>query len=232
MAQPGQPAAKRRKLDLFEEVVVVVGSQEHRFTVPKCFLTKTSDFFKTCLNGTWKEAKDKTVKLPKQEPGIFAVYLQWLYTGDLILCEATPEDLKDKPHEDRQSAALEHYGLLVPLAILADSLADSMLSNVVVDAILRVKYNMHFAPGPDQVRRAYGNLPENSPLKRLLVDMYLYDVGVAFVERIKASLPNDFVFDLMIAAKNVASSSGKGSKSYCQEKCRYHVHTDNVPKCT
>lgn len=47
----------------------------------KDLIVSRSDFFTRALNGKWKEGNDNVVKLPEDEPEIFWLYIQLLYSG-------------------------------------------------------------------------------------------------------------------------------------------------------
>jgi hypothetical protein len=76
------PPPKRRKIGFPDEAVtVVVGEDEKRVLIHKNLLCGTSSFFQTSCNGQWSESKDKIVRLREADPESFAIYVNWLYTG-------------------------------------------------------------------------------------------------------------------------------------------------------
>ena len=53
------------------------------WTLPKDLLTSYSTFFAAALAGDWSEARSNLVLLPDEDPGIFQVFVRWLYLGKL-----------------------------------------------------------------------------------------------------------------------------------------------------
>lgn len=47
-------------------------------------MTHYSEYFSKALNGAWKEAKDKIIRLTDIEPAIFGLLIEWLYTQNLL----------------------------------------------------------------------------------------------------------------------------------------------------
>ena len=51
--------------------------------LPKDLLVNASTFFAAALNGQFTEAASKTVHLPEDNPDAFALFIQWLYVGEI-----------------------------------------------------------------------------------------------------------------------------------------------------
>jgi hypothetical protein len=65
-----------------------------------------------------------TVRLPDDEPGIFSLYVHWLYWGTLpVICDKTGTPA-DSEHLD-----------LVKAYVLGDKILDSTFQNTIIDAI-------------------------------------------------------------------------------------------------
>ncbi|EMC94153.1 hypothetical protein BAUCODRAFT_112939 [Baudoinia panamericana UAMH 10762] len=226
MGSDDQPPAKRRRMDLSKSILVLVGKEEKPFTVPRSFLTKSSEFFVTCLNGAWKEASSKEVKLPDIMPDIFEIYLQWLYTGELVY---TDQDLNDMPGGDI-ILALAVYRALIRLAIAGDVLQDIPFRNAVVDATISVLPKIPILPSAGLINLAYENLPRAGGLIRLMVR----DAAGSWIaqdtpcEEGPAKFLADVIGELRTAMRN-----GTILRDYVklEERCTYHEHNDRVPKC-
>ncbi|RYO32488.1 hypothetical protein AA0111_g4571 [Alternaria arborescens] len=65
-------------------IIVEVGPDRRKYHVQKAFLTHYSEYFSKALNGAWKEAKDKIIRLIDIEPAIFGLLIEWLYTQNLL----------------------------------------------------------------------------------------------------------------------------------------------------
>lgn len=59
---------------------LVVGSSKVKFSVHKEMLCGVSSFFKSALNGSFREGREQTITLPEDDPDIFDLFVQWLYT--------------------------------------------------------------------------------------------------------------------------------------------------------
>lgn len=53
-----------------------------QFTVYESLITSNSAFFANALGHDWKEAQERVVPLPENEPEVFRLYLTYLYVGD------------------------------------------------------------------------------------------------------------------------------------------------------
>lgn len=61
------------------------GWERKKFTAPRGFLIKSSEFLRKYCNGHWQEVSTRTVKLPEMDPNAFEIYHHWLLTGELTL---------------------------------------------------------------------------------------------------------------------------------------------------
>ena len=62
-------------------VFLVGGDAPKRFIVHEGLVKPRSDFVRLALRGDWKEAQERTIPLPEDDPNIFSVYQRWLYAG-------------------------------------------------------------------------------------------------------------------------------------------------------
>jgi hypothetical protein len=110
-------------MDFQETIVVCVGNGDDKkdFTVHRSFATKSSNFLQAALKheSGWKENREKRVSITETKPVDFEVYLEWVYTSQLISRDT-------KTEQDRGA-------MLVRLYILGDFLDDAKFCNNVVD---------------------------------------------------------------------------------------------------
>lgn len=85
LKEPDRHASYAETMDFTETFTVAVGEQQKSFTLHKCLATKTSDFFASALNGSWKEAIDGAIKIPETHAEVFHAYIHWLYTREIPL---------------------------------------------------------------------------------------------------------------------------------------------------
>jgi hypothetical protein len=71
-------------LDTFQnQVKVIVGAEKAEVFISIDLLTQHSGYFKGACNEQWNSGRTKTVILDHEEPEIFEVFLNWLYTGSI-----------------------------------------------------------------------------------------------------------------------------------------------------
>ncbi|CAK4018747.1 btb poz domain containing [Lecanosticta acicola] len=222
---------KRRKLDLTETYTVVVGAGDAQkaFNIHKSFLSKTSEFLKRACNGDWKEGEAKKIEFPEQAPEVFEIYLQWLYTGDLVfLEEATPS--KDAPGVEGYAARAFHS--LVDLYCLADMLRDSHACNTVINKIIKMSKKILCGPLASEVSRVYAMTTKTSKLRLLFVDYYATYCDRDFYQNSSNALPHDFLTDVLgNMATRLRSGSNRLAAPGDVPKCTYHEHNDACPRC-
>lgn len=62
-----------------EFATVLIGPEEVKSMVHKELLTSHSNFFRAALNGCFKEAEDRIVRLRDEDAGVFRFFVHWLY---------------------------------------------------------------------------------------------------------------------------------------------------------
>jgi hypothetical protein len=68
-------------------VNVYVGPKRAKWYLHEDLLCKTSQFFRSTLKGSFKEASDAHIELPEDDADSFDVFVRWLYGGDRFLTE-------------------------------------------------------------------------------------------------------------------------------------------------
>ncbi|KAF2427806.1 hypothetical protein EJ08DRAFT_699342 [Tothia fuscella] len=64
-------------------IEVLAGEEKKSFFVHRNLVVSSSDLFKKALNGAFKE-NNGVVPLPQFSPELVTIYLQWLYTGEVL----------------------------------------------------------------------------------------------------------------------------------------------------
>ena len=67
------------------KVVIEVGPQKKCFILDQSLICKKSTYFSKALNGSFKEAKTRLVKLPDVAPVLFRILQNWVCCGKLTL---------------------------------------------------------------------------------------------------------------------------------------------------
>ncbi|KAF2704179.1 hypothetical protein K504DRAFT_159633 [Pleomassaria siparia CBS 279.74] len=116
------------------KLVVGEGDEQKNFTVHENIICARSSFFRTCMNGDWKEFEDRVVKLPEDNPEAVELYIQSLYTGNI----SQTEEISSSSH---------FYVTLGDAYVLADKFMDVYARNVVVEAIFNKVTKSIFTEG-------------------------------------------------------------------------------------
>jgi hypothetical protein len=178
---------------LFVQIIVGRDASERAFYVHESILTSRSVYFKCALSFMWRNDPTMPVTLSEDDPDMFALYVNLVYTGRLAT-RGTDEWLK-----------------LVRLYVLAEKLQDVRAKNVTIDAMhafirefLSVKTFSSGSGGAasppvmsaESIVELYDGTPADSHARRLVLDSYA-DMGREDWLKVgKAVLPVDFIFDL------------------------------------
>ncbi|KAH6663238.1 hypothetical protein B0J14DRAFT_644938 [Halenospora varia] len=242
--------------ELSQNVTIIVGSgvTAKTFLLPECIVVRHSPVMKTALKDAWQQGEKKEIVLKEEEPENFATFLAWVYTGDIdssaTVPKATAEDTEAKLVETQI-----RFEYLLGCYILGNFLQADSFKNAIIDKVLQ---DYKTAPGdgghalfygyPHIISKLYCNTSPKDPLRKFLVDLYMWECDPETFTEGMATLSNDvhfreFGFELLGAAwiatkeshnlllhahgiawgPNLRPPTGppghKGS-------CRYHVHSD------
>ena len=208
------------RLDYTQDITVLVGETEQRFTLHKGIVTQHSAFFRAACNGKFKESIEETVRLPEVDVAIFKIYVQWIYTGEIVVID--PEELTD--HESKNAPT--RYLRLTQLYVLADRLEDVHLRNAVVDTFLKLVDETRKCPSIRAIEKAYEQTAGGSMLRILFSDYYVQLDCAEWFKECREDLPQDFIFDVLVQSKQCSKI-----EPAWEDRCRYHEHNGKVPKC-
>ncbi|KAI8934366.1 hypothetical protein NX059_009101 [Plenodomus lindquistii] len=156
-------------------VQVVVGEEEVIFNVHEKLLTHYSPFFKKALSGNFREADDKEVLLPLTSPTTFEFLVHWLYYNRFP-GPKDDEELFDLWTSD-DDQGITKTGNLIDLYVLCDNYDVPVARVRVIDELfchLKDLRSDTVLPTDAMVSYAFENLPEDSRMCNLLVDMHCY----------------------------------------------------------
>jgi hypothetical protein len=191
----------------------VGGERGESFWVHKDLISSRSDFFANALKREWMKVKDRKIELPDDEPKIFALYLQLLYTDKLPVKEIESLRKSGDSGDSSDNDDSEYWKLkdaecleLCQLYILADELQDVTSTNTVIDAILGVFKEMVDMDdgdlGPfldfEVIKLVYDSTPMLSPLRQLMADHWVHRANKFWLgDEDRDALPEDFLFDVL-----------------------------------
>ncbi|KAK5710623.1 hypothetical protein LTR17_018798 [Elasticomyces elasticus] len=229
------PPSKRMKFGFFDEnIQVVVGPLRKRFNLHADILTTRSPFFKAAIakraatpDTPTKDEQNSSQPTPKLsgdielldvEPEIFETYSQYLYQDTLDF--DAPDDL-----------TLDE---LVSVHILAAKLGDLRATNMAIDQIIKTSDKQHVVPGGSLVAIAFAGTSESSPLRRLLVDFYMYEADKQVFTESSQLMPPAFCKAFML--RYIELKNGDGDAFFSQKisalpACSYHQHDSSCPPC-
>jgi hypothetical protein len=162
----------------------------------------------------WKEAKEKTVNLPKDDPEAFALYSQLVYTGRIPgMNDNAPErgkttnDGKNHTCSTRNECEKE-YRLLCGLYVLAEKMIDSQAKNHTIEALyFKIKQEgaindeptLGCLPSTEAINIMYDGTAVNCSGRKILVWSYMSEGSEAFLQKTttEEDLPSQFLQDLV-----------------------------------
>jgi len=141
-----------------------VGPEPTTYHVHETILSR-SRFFLTALKKEWQEGKERTIERPDDEADAIYGYIQWLYTGK-IACKLP------------KSRGGDTYIRLASLYTLGEKLLDRAFQDSVVNVFtISTRWSdsegLHWYPGGKPIEMVYHGTPTDSPMRRLLVDVFV-----------------------------------------------------------
>lgn len=168
-------------MDIDQTIVFLkIGPDKKVFSVHKEIFSRQSPYFSALFSGHWKEGKKKSVTLNDADPDVFGIAMNWLYTGHI-------------------SKALAE-NTLAQAYIFADRYDVPELRQCIFDLFDNYKRN-RWLPSFETIICAFDNLPENSKLCKLFIDLYGDDWESSKDDdnekEMRKRLPMSFVLPLM-----------------------------------
>ena len=159
------------------------------------------------MNGQWKEAEERLVKLPEDEPHIFSIYMEFLYTCHFVCEHIGP---KEEDYEDK---------ILGKLYVLAEKLMDDEAKKRVIDAfIMKNKVwrpgSSYSAPSMDIIRFIYERTTGPCGIRRLFMDFIVGKTYKDDVLKWWSQCPTDLREDIITALYAEGRIKLKDSSSY------------------
>jgi hypothetical protein len=192
--------------------------------VHQSLLCERSPYFAAATKEHWKEGQEHRIPLPDDSSLAVGLYVQWIYAGK-IFSRPSKEEADDKSSCDEQT-------LLVEAFIFGEKVQDGQFKDAIVDSILTAindpgKDGKLWYPGGQIVDRAYEGTPEGSPLRMLMVDIYVKHGSRGLLHKISnIDFVKDLAGDLYIDRKFSPRLDTIGPK---RKNCQYHHHGKERP---
>lgn len=177
------------------------------------------------------------ISLPDTRPEVFSIYQQWLYTRGFHTKSAVKEAALVPPHPPHCN---DEWTKLIDTYLLGHKLVDADFQDRVIDGMLgwldettNSTYDLFTVV--DDIAQIYAvleDLPEDSPLVRLMADIVSLKFTNAMVQKLvtdrKGELPCGFLLNLVstLSAKSSISilSPDFPKQPELRETCHYHLH--------
>jgi hypothetical protein len=165
-------------------------------------LVDRSRFFRNALSRDWKEATERTIRFPEDNPETFERYLSMVLTDTIAIGEELDKD-SEHPREHVRDEVRRRYLQLIKLFVLCDKLQDTQGINSVIDALLgqfrtgyfivedvatptqsdaisgspgdlehRKRGRTHMMPSRDVISLVYSNTAGPRSIRRLILDTW------------------------------------------------------------
>jgi hypothetical protein len=149
------------------------------------------------MNGNWAESKERTVRMPEDDPKLFHIYVNLIYTGRVIT--DTLEELKTAKTIGDELHVLGH------LYVLGEKLQDKAAKNTAVQSLLEVAQEKDnrgkvYRPYADTIRHIYQGTCAGSLARRLMAEMWVC-IDIVHLTKMSEILPKEFLADLAIALR-------------------------------
>ncbi|KAL8782172.1 MAG: hypothetical protein Q9213_005643 [Squamulea squamosa] len=205
------PANPTSFMGLTDEVVtILIGPEERPFYIHKALLSSKSPYFKAAFEGSFREAADKAIRLPEEDPKLFPYYVLWVY---------------EKPLETEHPISL---GENCRLHILADKFGSEQLQNLTVDNIRRqaVDDPRSIDLNSTTINCVYDATLPDSPLRRILVDLLAWQLYSDNLDL--ADADPEYLLETVKALTHRLPSRLEGEVApFDKNECEtYHVHRD------
>ncbi|KAF2660739.1 hypothetical protein K491DRAFT_573800, partial [Lophiostoma macrostomum CBS 122681] len=156
-------------------VKLLVGDaqQQEEFIVHEHIITTRSKFFEAALKDAWKEAEERVIKLPEDDPEVVLQYVRLLY-GQNMSFKVAPDS---KFASTVQAAFFSKSELLCKLYVFGEKMQDLRLKNTAMEAMHatwtpKQSDGSIQTPGFSSVGVIYEGTPGPCPPRRLLVQLY------------------------------------------------------------
>ncbi|CAD0082705.1 unnamed protein product [Aureobasidium vineae] len=194
-----------------ETVTLIVGIEKKAYNVRKDLLCFYSDYFRAAFQGSFKEATERKIDLPRVTKDVFEHFQVWRYTRKL------------------DTAALT-FDTMARLWIFGDKHQIPLLQNQVMDSIF-AKCTTTKNIDPGALPAVYARTVARSPLRKAFIEIIGWTVGIesepdTFLSRNAVNWTNEIFVDLVIAVhQSRVSQDVKFPALPKRDKCFFHIHS-------
>lgn len=164
-----------------EPIAVKVGEGATKtWHLPRELLIKASPFFAAALNGSFTEAISKSVNLPEDDTSAFALFVRWLYVGEISGKLFGSKDqspiLGVSSSRNGAKASLDaSTKIYLQACILGDKLGCPIFHDLAMIEVLRCHHAE--AITPETIRVVFENSAAGSKLRQFAIDELRLDIS-------------------------------------------------------
>ena len=196
-------------------VDIVVGETGDHFLVHRELLNHHSRFFAAALTGDFYESQTQCVSLVDENPDIFGIFVEWLYTQTL-----------------REVAFLSgnrpRFFLMLELYAFADRHSIEALCNAAVNMIASLADKTNSVPTPSDTDQLYESIRETSPVRALILDLFIFKKTESLLDSHPDEWNPGFLRDLVVKLKR-PSSLGLARHSLRKHRLRVNMQVIQTP---
>lgn len=153
--------------------------------------------FDRAIHGANVTSDPPTISLSDHHPDAFALWRTWIYTGKLAILPDPPLAL------DSLDERTAHYAVLAHAYILGDYLVDVPFMNAIADVYVLnargIDGSRALYPSNEEISVLYDGTSPDSPIRKLLVDIWMYRGKVEWLEKEteEGLLPREFLVEVV-----------------------------------
>ena len=196
-----------RKFLYSSSVTIGVGQPEVPFLVNRDLLCDRSEYFAKAFSGSFVESKVDTLTIVDINPGIFRIFVAWLYGGKLqYIPEKDNGDMQsefpgskqikedgDIWSTDPSAAKTWLWQTLIDLYIFGDRFNAPLFCRKVIDTLIdKGQEHRGYLPNHLEIKHAFAVTAKGSPIRLFLVDLFAYR-GISLKKEETVTLPPEFM---------------------------------------
>ncbi|KAK5691275.1 hypothetical protein LTR17_025722 [Elasticomyces elasticus] len=202
--KPDSRLPPNRAFDASQPLIkVLVGLTEEVFLVHRPILCSSSGYFTARLKPEWSRQSSDEIRLPDADHSAFNIYVNWLYMRGIARSSLDDDD------EDAQS---EEWLNLADAFVLGDALVDSEFQASVLETLRFMSGSRQrksfWAVATEVVAVIYDGTPTGSPVREVLLDLFLLHADGQLPDDEILALPVEFLQELEKAPQSLAVMRG------------------------
>jgi len=190
------------------------------FHMHKGLLCSRSSYFRAAFDGGFREAIEKSIDMPEDDPLVVERFQFWLYYDRVLECTETETSLDFKT--------------IIGLLLFSEMRDIPALQRVTMDTLI-LKVEKELVIPVRHLNEIFDNTTALSFLRRFVVDVTCQvdlqdkDWKLTNPDTLDKYYPKEFLAECMLAM-----SLRKGPKRgmcFWSKRCDYHLHLEGEPRC-